>query len=140
MFKYNGDIISYHHLYIISYRKKIWSNYNGVAAKSQKRTKVEKKVVFPYKKSGRWNGSYWNDTRNAKKKTEIVTSWGRWSKNDLFLTFFPEIMKIPKRKIRLMKKRNYKNDTFLVIFGVFLRTGFFIGNGLIDAKKLWSSL
>ena len=48
--------------------KIIWSNYNGVAAKSQKRTKVEKKVVFPYKKSGRWNGSYWNDTRNAKKK------------------------------------------------------------------------
>ena len=77
----------------------------------------------------------WNKKR--EKKTEIVTSWGRWSKNDLFLTFFSGNHEIPKRKIRLMKKRNYKNDTFLVIFCVFLRTGFFVGNGLIDAKNWW---
>ena len=34
----------------------------------------------------------------------------------LFWAFFPKIMKIPKQKIRLMKKRNYKNYVFFCHF------------------------
>ena len=77
----------------------------------------------------------WNKKR--EKKTEISGVVAEIVKNDIFLMFFPKIMKIPKQKTRLVKKRNHKNDPFLVIFGDFLGTGFFIGDGLIDAKNWW---
>ena len=44
-----------------------------------------------------------------------MASWRKSSKNDIFFTFFPKIMKIPKQKTRLVKKRNYKNFIFFFL-------------------------
>ena len=46
-----------------------------------------------------------------------------------------KLMKAPYRIFLYPYKS--QNDHFLFIFGDFLRTGFFIGNGLIDAKNWW---
>ena len=50
----------------------------------------------------------------------------------IYLYCLLEIVKIPKRKIRLMEKRNY---IFFVIFGKNDRTKCFFGNGLMEGKK-----
>ena len=87
---------------------------------------------------------FWRFFRKSWKFLSEKYGWWKkklqkWPFFGYFL-FFLKIMKIPKRKMRLMTKRNYKNYAFLVIFRKNDRTGFFIGNGLIEAKNWWSSL
>ena len=55
--------------------------------------------------------------QETRKKTEISDVVAAIVKNHYFLTFFfPRIMKIPKQKSRLVKKRNHKNESFLIFF------------------------
>ena len=53
---------------------------------------------------------------NQKKNWNKWRRGGNRKKTTFFWRFFPKIMKIPKRKIRLMEKRNHKNVSFLIIF------------------------
>ena len=65
----------------------------------QKRTKVEKRFVFPFRKSDRWNGSYLNDTMNTPKK-----NWNKWrhginhKKTPLFYRIFGKSWKFLSKK------------------------------------------
>ena len=69
-------------------------------------------------------------------------NWNKWrrggnrQKTLFFWRFFPKIMKIPKQKIPADEKKKSQKWTFLNHFLEFGRTGFFIGDGLIHAKKI----
>ena len=54
--------------------------------------------------------------QETRKKTEISDVVAAIVKKRYFFDVFPKIMKIPKQKSRLMKKRNHKNESFLVFF------------------------
>ena len=72
------------------------------------------------------------------KKTEISDVLGSIVKKLLFFfNAFRKILKIPKQKTRLMKKRNYKNDAFWAILKKHDRTTIFFGNGLMEGKNGW---
>ena len=49
----------------------------------------------------------WNKWRRGGNRKKTTFFWR---------FFFLKIMKIPKQKIRLMEKRNHKNEPFLIIF------------------------
>ena len=125
-----------------SYRNSCWRYRNLVKLQRRHRDMVKngqklKKGSFSPIKTLTLEMSPIGMIQETRKK-----NWNKWrrggnrQKTQFFGRFFQEIMKNPKQKSRLMKKRNHKNESFLIIFWKFGRTGFFIGNGLIDAKKM----